>query len=167
MYRFPLKLYVLISVFSLPLLTYVGVPWLSIFGVTPCWIVLWLLPWSIKQGEVSGIFVGCLFGFLLDSFNASLVSQVPILMFLGFWWGRLGGRGTQIENSFVIGLLAWIGAFLFGLSYWMQTVFKEATEFSFNFWGVQTLLAQSFITSLLAPLICGWILLLWRPRSSL
>jgi len=166
MYRFSLKLYILLSIIIVPLLTFFGIPWLNIFGVSPCWIVLWLLPWSLKQGEVSAVFAGLFFGLLLDSFTTEIASQAPILMFLGFWWGRLGARRNQINSSFALGWLAWLGTFFFGLSNWIQTILQSA-EFSFNLWAIQTLLAEAFITSLLAPIICSWLLWFWRPRSFL
>ena len=167
MYRFNLKVFIFLSILLVPLLTFVGSPWINIYGIPPCWIVLWMLPWSLKEGENAAIIAGLAFGLLFDGLSISIGSQMPILILLGFWWGRLGRQGSEIKQSFVLGFLAWFGTLLFGFSNWIQTILFEPSELIFNYWGLQTLLAQSFVTGLLAPLVCSWLLLLWRPRSAM
>lgn len=147
------------------LLTFFGPSWLSIFGIAPCWVILWLLPWSIEKGETSGVIAAILFGALLDSISYGNTTQIPILILLGFWWGRLGRRNSQIKYSFTFGLLAWIGTFLFGLSVWIQTIIFDTSGNIFFIWGLKNMITQSFLTGLFAPIICSWIILILRPRS--
>ena len=149
-----------------PILTFFSPSFISLFGVSPCWVVLWLLPWSLKKGEFSAVFAALLFGLLLDGISLSGASHVPILIILGFWWGRLGRKGSQIKQSFLLGLLSWVGTLLFGLSLWFQTILIDQSDLSFVFWGLHTLLAQSFITALFAPLLCSWMLLILRSSKS-
>ena len=167
MYRFNLGLYIFLSFLIVPSLTLYGPTWLSIYGVSPCWAVIWLLPWALKEGQLRSLIAGIVLGLILDSLGSGIGSQVPILTFLGYWWSRLGRRSSPIKKSFSLGLLVWIGTFLFGMSIWIQTIIFEKSAFSFAFWGGSTLLAQSFLTSLIAPLICSWLLFLWEPRSSI
>ena len=148
-------------------LTFYSPTWITLFGVSPCWVILWLLPWSLKNGESSGVVSGLFLGQLLDVISLGNASHIPSLVALGFWWGRLGRKGAPIRKNLVFGLLSIIGTILFGLSLWLQTMIFEPFKSFFSVWGIQTLLAQSFITGLLAPLICTWIFFILRPRTSL
>ncbi|MEB3332052.1 MAG: rod shape-determining protein MreD [Synechococcaceae cyanobacterium] len=99
-----------------PLLTLAAPGWLQLAGVPPAWAVLWLLPWALVDGPLSGLVCGLGLGLILDALNGGAVSQVPGLVLLGWWWGRLGRRGPPIERSFSLGLLALLGTALLDFS---------------------------------------------------
>ena len=149
------------------LLTLTNPKWLSLFGVSPCWVLLWLLPWSLENGEISGVTAGLFLGLLLDSISLGPASHMPVLVTLGFCWGRLGRKAAPIRKNLIFGLLSIIGTIAYGLSLWLQTIIFEPFDSLFVIWGIQTLLAQAFITGLLAPLICSWLFLILRPRTFL
>jgi rod shape-determining protein MreD len=143
-----------------PLLTLASPGILKLAGVAPSWAVLWLLPWALVDGPLSGALAGLGVALLLDGLHPGPLSQLPALLVLGWWWGRLG-RGSRIQRSFSLGLLALLGSAALGATLALQQWF----------WQLQdpvtwrTVLAQSLITALLAPLLCSLQLLLWR-RSS-
>lgn len=142
------------------------VPWLvlaaptplSLAGVPPSWAVLWLLPWSLVDGPRSGLMAGIGLALLLDGLHAGPLSQVPALALLGWWWGRLGRSGPVIERSFNLGLLAVLGTALVGGSLWIQQLGWGQASLG----SLHTLLAQSLLTGLLAPMVCSLQVLLWR-----
>lgn len=103
-----------------PLLALATPAWLSLDGVGPCWAVLWLLPWALSDGPLSGACVGLGLGLLLDALHPAAVSLMPGLLLLGWWWGRLGRRAPPIQRSFSLGLLALLGSALLGLSLMLQ-----------------------------------------------
>ena len=150
------------SVVTVPLLTLMAPHWLSLRGVSPCWAVLWLLPWSLEEGEAFGLLSGLSLGFVLDGISLGGATHIPALTFLGFWWGRMGRDGRSIDLIWNLGLLAWIGTMIFGITIWIQILFIQAfSSISwFNNWAFNTLLAQAVLTGLIAPMICSWILLL-------
>lgn len=98
------------------------VPWLvlaspgplKLAGVAPAWAVLWLLPWALVDGPLSGALAGLGLGLVLDGLHLGPISEIPALALLGWWWGRMGRLGPPIERSFSLGLLALIGAALVG-----------------------------------------------------
>jgi rod shape-determining protein MreD len=148
---------------AVPLLTLASPGWLKLAGVPPSWAVLWLLPWALVDGPASGAVAGLALGLVLDGLNLGDATQVPVLLLLGWWWGRLGRRGAPIERSFSLGLLALLGTFALGASLLLQ--FRLQGHWPLAGWHI--LLAQTLLTALLAPMICSLLLLRWRQVASL
>ncbi len=155
-----------LSGFTVPWLVLVSPSWLSLSGVGPCWAVLWLLPWALEDGWVSGMIAGFFLGILLDAISLGGATYVPALVALGWWWGKLGRRSPLLEGSLNLGLLAWIGSAVVGLSLGAQFLVKEFGEsiFWLLHWSFLTLLSQSIVTGLVAPIIASLLLLLWRRK---
>ena len=153
------------SALLVPILQLASPAWLNLDGVPPSWAVLWLLPWSLVDGPLAGAISGAAIGLVLDGLSLGDVTQVPALVLMGWWWGRIGRRGSPIQRSLNLGLLAWIGSLILGLSMWIQWLLLGATEGLMQSWALQTTLAQALITGLLAPLVGSWQLLLWRRRA--
>ena len=149
-----------------PFITLFSPNWLAISGVPPCWAVLWLLPLALVEGPKIGILAGFSLGLALDAIFLNGVTQVPGLIALGFLSGRIGKQGIPIDSSLNLGLLAWLGTIIFGLSIWIQQYIRYMSEQEnwFNLWAFHTLLAQAILTGLLAPLICSWLLIRMSSR---
>ena len=150
---------------AVPLLTLASPALLKLGGVPPSWAVLWLLPWALVDGPVSGAVAGLALGLVLDGLHLGSASEVPALALLGWWWGRLGRRGLPIERSFSLGLLALLGTALLGASLLLQQHALGALPLPLV--GLYTLVAQSLITALLAPVLCSLLLLRWRRVAEL
>ena len=150
------------SALSVPALTLLSPGWLSLDGISPSWAVLWLLPWALVDGPWSGASAGLALGLLLDGLHVGHVTQLPALVLLGWWWGRLGRLGSPIERSFNLGLLAALGSLVLGGSFLLQWRFQGLLPEG----GLQLLAAQALITALLAPLVCSVLLLRWRELLS-
>jgi hypothetical protein len=145
-----------------PLLTLASPALLELDGVGPAWGVLWLLPWALVDGPVSGAVAGLALGLALDGLHIGPVSELPALVALGWWWGRIGWRGPQIARSFSLGLLALLGSLVLGGTLLAQfALLGEAGRPQLH-----TLLAQALLTALLAPMLCSLQLLLWRQQTA-
>ena len=151
-----------------PFLTLAAPSWFTIAGIGPNWVVLWLLPWALEDGPLSGAVAGLYLGLVLDGITLGEATHIPAFIALGFWWGRLGRRGPSIERSLNLGLLALLGSALVGLSLWVQIIVvqESITLTPLYIWGMNTLLAQAIITGLLAPIVCSWFLLLSRRKRT-
>jgi rod shape-determining protein MreD len=141
-----------------PLLVLAAPAPLQLAGVPPSWAALWLLPWALVDGPFSGAAAGLALGLILDGLHAGPISEVPALTLLGWWWGRLGRRAAPIERSLNLGLLALLGTALQGVLIWLQQLWWGET----NVAAPHTLVAQTLLTALLAPLLCSLQLLFWR-----
>ena len=148
-----------------PLLTLASPALLKLTGVPPSWAVLWLLPWALVDGPASGAIAGLALGLVLDGLHLGQASEAPVLMLLGWWWGRIGRRGVPIERSYNLGLLAVIGSLLLGASVLLQLFWSGQLPLVEA--GLHTLVAQSLITGLLAPVLCSLLLLRWRRIADL
>ncbi len=161
-----LRLIYFFSGLFVPFIALASPNFLTLQGVSPCWPIFWLLPFALEFGPKSGLLAGLCLGLVLDGISLGGASQVPALLFLGFWWGRIGKKGLPVNLSLNLGLLAWIGTIIFGLSIWLQFSFLQGNSYSawFNYWAFHTLLAQTIVTGLLAPMICSWLILARRRK---
>ena len=152
-----------------PMAHFATPPWLGLDGVPPCWAVLWLLPWALVDGPVSGALAGAALGLVLDGITLDGLTQVPALIGLGWWWGRIGRRAAPIQRSFNLGLLAWLGTSALGLTLLLQCLIVERGVIgpAVQAWGIHTLLCQTLVTALMAPMLASLQLLFWRRRVSL
>ena len=150
---------------AVPLLTLASPAFLKIAAVAPSWAVLWLLPWALVDGPASGAIAGLALGLVLDGLHLGSASELPVLMLLGWWWGRIGRRGVPIERSYNLGLLALLGSLLLGASLLLQLHWRGQLPLLSA--GLHTLVAQSLITGLLAPVLCSLQLLRWRRIADL
>ena len=168
MIKHHLKPVVLASALGVPFLSFLAPSWLTLMGVGPSWAVLWLLPWALVEGPLSGAFAGLSLGLILDAISLGDGSQAPVLILLGFWWGYLGKRGFSIERSFSLGLLAWMGSVIVGVSNWLQLLLIHMHSQSgwFHSWSLYTVLCQSIVTGLLSPIACSFLLLFFKTTSN-
>ena len=154
------------SALMVPLLSLAQPNWLTMMGVAPSWAVLWLLPWALVDGPVSGTIAGAALALVLDGLGGDALTLLPALTLLGWWFGRLGRRGRPIQRSLNLGLLAWIGAMVVGVSLWLQLRLVQGLDASvLQHWAWHLCLTQALLTGLLAPMIVSWQLLVWRRRS--
>jgi len=168
-----------------PLFTLATPGWLKLAEVAPAWAVLWLLPWALVDGPLSGVLAGAALGLLVDGLHPGGVTQVPALMLLGWWWGRLGRRGPPVERSFSLGLLAMVGCLLLDLTLVLQWILASSLGRGEGHgaahgidpallaqpgWhlsdlsgaGLHVLFARMLVTGLVAPVLCSLQMVLWR-----
>ena len=143
-----------------PALVLASPGWLQLDGIGPNWAVLWLLPWALVDGPVSGALVGAGLGLLLDAIHAGGTTVIPALAVLGWWWGRLGRRSIVMQRSISLALLALVGSLFVGLTLLLQQLLLGQLAPA----GWQMLLAQVLLSGLVAPLLCSLELLIWRQQ---
>ncbi len=158
------KLLIICTALFIPAFTFASPGWFKINGISPCWPVIWLLPFSLKNGLLRSAIAATFLGFLMDSFTIDEVSYVPSLFFLSLLWGRYGKRNNNIELFFNIGLMAIFGTAFVGFSIWAQKIFlyEVLRNNWFHSWSIHVLLSEVIITGLLAPLFSSWLLLTYK-----
>ena len=135
--------------------------WLGFLGVQPYWPLFWLLPWSMINGSISGLIYGLFLGLILDSLTLdSNLTQIPGLVICGFWFGRIKKHSDILVGHFRYGLICALGSFLCGTFYYLQILFSNFSDSTFLLFipSFQNILAEVFLTSFFAPLICSQLL---------
>ena len=70
------KLLIFFTVICLPAFLIASPDWLKLNGISPCWPVIWLLPFSLKNGPFRSAIASVALGIFIDSFVISDVSSV-------------------------------------------------------------------------------------------
>ena len=142
----------LFSFLIIPFLIVWNPPWLSLMGFQAYWPIFWLVPWSLIHGSFNAMLTGFLLGFILDTVNADLYTQIPGLMICGFWFGKVGNLNQFKNTPLQFGLIAAIGSLICGIIYFCQIVVLQLIGNSplllFSF-GVQNIFSQVFLTGYL------------------
>ena len=156
---------------------------LALLGAGPNWPVLWLLPWALVEGTSAALVGALLAGLLADAFTIGTVGQTLPLVVLAVYWSRLGGSARRsIDNLCLLGLHGMLGSLWIDLCIALQLLSRsrplefsaaagsDPTQMVQGGWHLPVLLgaglwgalAQALMTGLLAPLVSGLLLQLWR-----
>lgn len=144
------------SILLVPLLVLASPAPLRLAGVPPSWALLWLLPWALTDGPWSGGVAGLALGLLVDGLHPGPLQSLPGLVVLGAVWGWLG-RGKRVSSSVSLALLALLGSLVLAATLMVQQQVWKLDDLA----AWHSLLAQSLLTGLLAPLVCSSLLALW------
>ena len=165
MNKFFTKKLSIISFIFIPIIFLWHPNWLGFLGAQPYWPLFWLLPWSMINGSINGLIFGFFLGLILDSLTLdNSFTQIPGLILCGIWFGKIKIHNNILLEHFRYGLICSFGSFLCGTFYFMQILVKNFSDSSFLLFipSIQNILAEVFLTGLLAPLICSQLLRLFK-----
>ncbi len=158
------KLLIFFTIICLPALIMTSPDWLKINGITPCWPVILLLPFSLKNSRWKASMAAILLGIFLDSFTISDVSHIPALFLLSLAWSTYGLHNKKIELFLNIGLMAIFGTAFVGFSIWVQKIilYSVLRNNWFHSWSIYVLISEVIITGLVAPFFSSWLLITYK-----
>ena len=158
------KLLIFCTIIWLPVLIIATPDWLKLNGINPCWPIILLLPFSLKNRPLLAAAAGVLLGTFVDSFTISDVSYIPSLLLLSLVWSRYGLHNKKIELFLNIGLMAIFGTAFVGLSIWVQKIilYSVLRNNWFHSWSIYVLISEVIITGLVAPFFSSWLLLTYK-----
>ena len=138
--------------------------WLEINGITPCWPVILLLPFSLKNSPLKAGIASVLLGIFIDSFTISDVTYIPSLFILSIVWSKYGLHNKKIELFLNVGLMAIFGTAFVGISIWAQKIilYSVLRNNWFHSWSIYVLISEVIITGLVAPFFSSWLLLTYK-----
>ena len=142
--------------------------WIGFFGVQPYWPLFWLLPWSMIHGSTNGLIFGLFLGLILDSLTLdNNFTQIPGLILCGILFGRIKLHSHILVGHFRHGLICCLGSFVCGTLYFLQILFNNFSDSTFLLFmnSFQNILAEVFLTGLLAPFFCSQLLRLFKSST--
>ena len=148
----------------LPALIISSPDFLKINGISPCWPVIWLLPFSLKNTPWKSSIASIVLGIFMDSFTISDVSYIPSLFLLSVVWSTYGLHNKKNELFLNLGLMAIFGTAIVGFSIWFQKIilYSVLRNNWFHSWSVHVLISEVIITGLVAPIFSSWLLLAYK-----
>ncbi len=164
MIRIPKNSLIFLTILCLLFFTITSPDWLKINGITPCWPVILLLPFSLKNSPWRSAIAAFLLGMFVDSFTISDVSYIPSLLALSLLWSYYGLHNKKIELFLNIGLMAISGTAFVGISIWAQKIIQYSVLRNnwFHSWSIYVLISEVIITGLVAPFLSSWLLLAYK-----
>ena len=158
------KILIFFSIICLPALIIISPDFMKLNGISPCWPVILLLPYSLKNPPLKAASAGFILGIFIDSFTISDVSYIPSLFILSLVWSAYGLHNKKIELFFNIGLMAIFGTAFVGLSIWIQKIilYNFLRNNWFHSWSTYVLVSEVIITGLVAPFFSSWLLLMYK-----
>ncbi len=158
------KLLIFFTIIFLPAFIVTSPDWLKINGITPCWPVILLLPFSLHNSPWKAGIASILLGIFIDSFTISNVSYIPSLFVLSLIWSQYGLHNKKIELFLNIGLMAILGTAFIALSIWLQKIilYSVLRDNWFHSWSLYVLISEVIITGLVAPFFSSWLLLTYK-----
>ena len=158
------KLVIFLAIILLQVCMIISPGWLNLNGVSPCWPVIILLPFSLKNCRWKASIASILLGIFIDSFTIGDVSYVPSLFLLSLVWSTYGLHNKKIDFFLNIGLMAIFGTAFVGLTIWFQKIILYSTLRNnwFHSWSIYILISEVIITGLVAPFFSSWILITYK-----
>ena len=158
------KLLLFFAIICLQACIVISPTWLTINGITPCWPVILLLPFSLKNHPWKAAIASIMLGIFIDSFTISDVSYVPSLFLLSVVWSTYGLHNKKIQLFLNIGLMAIFGTVFVGLSIWFQKIiiYNVLRNNWFHSWSIYVLISEVIITGLVAPFFSSWLLFTYK-----
>ena len=158
------KLLIFFTAICLPTFIIASPDWLKLNGISPCWPVIFLLPFSLKNPPWRSALASILLGIFIDSFTITGVSYIPSLFLLSLVWSQYGLHNKKIELFLSIGLLAIFGTAFVGISIWVQKIILHTVLRNtwFHSWSIYALISELIITGLVAPFFSSWLLITYK-----
>ena len=164
MVRNKTKILILLNTICLPFFIILSPDWLKINGISPCWPVVFLLPFSLNNSYFRSAAGAISLGIFFDSFTIGNASYIPSLFLLSLVWSQYRLHNKKIELFLNIGLMAIFGTAVVGLSIWLQKIvmYHILRNNWFHSWSIYALISEIVITGLVAPFFSSWLLLTFK-----
>lgn len=145
-------LYTILTILILLLLTLDFLPTISIYGVIPNILLIYIIFISQKRGSMKAQITGFYIGFILDLFSLYTGITSLAMLILGYIAGRLQ------RHFFIIGLHAQTAILVFFLSLFYNFLYLVLSHFFiktdvFHLHAFVMIFVKSMYTALVAPLL--------------
>lgn len=142
-------------------------PGMELLGVTPNWLLIWVVAWSIKRKPMQGALAGVVLGLLLDAMTSAEPTHAVSFGVVGYLTGMLQKQKYVQEDFISVALI------VFGMSVLSDTIralqFSEIGDRTLSeIWAYHQplALASAILSSLWAPVLYFPLNRLWEQMQS-
>ena len=129
-------------------------PGMELLGITPNWLLIWVVAWSVKRTAFQGVLAALFLGLIQDGMTSPHPTHVLSLAIVGIMTARIQ-KQRYIQEDFIS-----VALIVFG----MAVVGETVTAIQYSFMGDRTLaeiwtdhqriaLSSAILSSLWAPVI--------------
>lgn len=129
-------------------------PGVELLGISPNWLLIWVVAWSLKRTAIQGALAGLVLGLIQDGMTAPEPSHVLSLAIVGILTGCIQ-KQRYIQEDFIS-----VALIVFG----MAVVGETVTAIQYSFLGGRSLaeiwtdhqriaLSSAILSSLWAPVV--------------
>ncbi|NEQ67351.1 MAG: rod shape-determining protein MreD [Symploca sp. SIO1B1] len=129
-------------------------PGMELLGITPNWLLIWVVAWSVKRTAFQGVLAALSLGLIQDGMTSPHPTHVLSLAIVGIMTARIQ-KQRYIQEDFIS-----VALIVFG----MAVVGETVTAIQYSFMGDRTLaeiwtdhqriaLSSAILSSLWAPVI--------------
>ncbi|WP_036478688.1 rod shape-determining protein MreD [Myxosarcina sp. GI1] len=156
-------LVIVVSVALCSILMFLRLPGMELLGISPNWLLIWVVAWSSKRGIWQGAIAGVAMGCIYDSLTVASPSHILSLVIVGVLTSSLQKQKYIKEDFISIALIVFfmtiVAETVFALQYaWMRIL--PLTEVWHNY--QQIAIASAILSSLWSPILCYPLALWWE-----
>lgn len=143
---------VVFSVLACAILMTSEIPGMELVGISPNWLLIWVVAWSIKrtvwQGAIAGVMIGCIY----DGLSNSSPSHIWSLVLVGVLTSGLQKQKYIGEDFISVALIVFFMTILAETVYALQYSWQQILPLAIVWQKYQQIaIASATITSLWSP----------------
>ena len=142
------------SVMVCTMLMLLNIPGLELFGITPNWLLIWVVTWSAKRSVWEAALAGIALGWIHDAIIISVPSHVFSFVVVGVITASLNKQKYLEEDFISVALIVFFMTLIGEIIVAFQYLRQHFSDFSLILLDYKRIvLTSALITSLWSPLI--------------
>jgi rod shape-determining protein MreD len=142
------------SVIACCILSLLHLPGMDLLGVSPNWLLIWVITWSVKRSVWQSAIAGVALGWIYDGLTANYPSHVLSLVTVGVITASLNKERYIGEDFVSMALIVFVMAIMAETILALQYIWLQVRSFG-DIWAsyLQITATSAVITSLWTPAI--------------
>jgi rod shape-determining protein MreD len=145
---------IVISIALCAFLLYLRLPGMELLGITPHWLLIWVVTWSMKRSVWQGAIAGLAIGLVSDGISVAHPSHIMSLVIVGVLTAKLQKQKYLGEDFISAALIVFFMAILAETIFALQLIWQHIATFD-DVWLQYRKIAivSAIISSLWTPAI--------------
>jgi rod shape-determining protein MreD len=143
---------IVISIAICAFLMALRIPGLELLGITPHWLLIWVVAWSMKRSIWQGAVAGLAIGLIYDGISVASPSHILSLVIVGVLTAKLQKQKYIGEDFISAALIVFFMAIVAETVFAIQLIWQNMGTFEDIWWQYRKIaIASAIISSLWTP----------------